>query len=93
VTGCSAKYSWVNLYFINMRLHVILFGRLADIAGSSVFVNGAVDTDSLIKTLQNTYPALAESKYAIAVDKHIITSNTLLSENSVIALLPPFSGG
>lgn len=76
-----------------MTLHVILFGRLADIAGSSVFVSAVADTDSLVQALHKTYPALAESKYVIAVDKHVITSNTLLSEKSVVALLPPFSGG
>ena len=76
-----------------MTLHVILFGRLADIAGSSVFVSAVADTDSLVKALHKTYPAFAESKYVIAVDKHVITSNTLLSEKSVVALLPPFSGG
>ena len=76
-----------------MSLHVILFGRLADIAGSSVIVNAVADTDSLINALHKTYPALAESKYVIAVDKHVITSNTPLSEKSVVALLPPFSGG
>ena len=70
-----------------------MFGRLADIAGSSVFVNTVADTDSLIDALHKAYPALAESKYVIAVDKRVITSNTLLSEGSVIALLPPFSGG
>jgi sulfur-carrier protein len=76
-----------------MGLHIILFGRLADIAGSSVIVNAVADTDSLISALHKTYPALAESKYVIAVDKRVITSNTLLSENSVVALLPPLSGG
>ncbi len=76
-----------------MSLHVILFGRLADIAGNSVSVNAVADTDSLINALHKTYPALAESKYVIAVDKHVITSNTRLSEKSVVALLPPFSGG
>ena len=76
-----------------MGLHIILFGRLVDIAGSSVFVTGVADTDSLINALHKTYPALAEVKYVIAVDKRVITSNTLLNEKSVVALLPPFSGG
>ena len=76
-----------------MGLHVIFFGRLVDIAGSSVLVNGVTDTDSLINVLHNTYPALAEAKYVIAVDKRVITSNTLVNEASVVALLPPFSGG
>ena len=64
-----------------------------DIVGNSVFINGVADTDSLIKELHNTYPALAGAKYVIAVDKRVITSNTLLNEKSVVALLPPFSGG
>jgi molybdopterin converting factor small subunit len=76
-----------------MSIHIILFGQLADIAGKSVFVNDVTDTDSLINALHKTYPALAGTKYVIAVNKEIITSNTLLHENNVIALLPPFSGG
>lgn len=76
-----------------MSMHIIFFGRLAEIAGNFVFVNAVADTDSLITSLHNTYPVLAEAKYVIAVDKEVITSNTLLNENSVVALLPPFSGG
>lgn len=76
-----------------MSIHIILFGQLADIAGNSVFVNNVTDTDSLIIALHTDYPALAGAKYAIAVNKRVITSNTFLDENSVVALLPPFSGG
>jgi molybdopterin converting factor small subunit len=76
-----------------MGVNIILFGRLVDIAGSSVFINGVADTDSLINALHNTYPALAKAKYMIAVDKRVITSNTLVNEKSEVALLPPFSGG
>jgi sulfur-carrier protein len=76
-----------------MDVKIILFGRLAEIAGSAVFVTDVADTDSLISALRKTYPAIAEAKYVIAVDKRVITSNTLLNEKSVVALLPPFSGG
>jgi molybdopterin converting factor small subunit len=76
-----------------MGVNIILFGRLVDIAGSSVFINGVADTDGLISALHDTYPALAKAKYMIAVDKQVITSNTLVNEKSVVALLPPFSGG
>ena len=76
-----------------MSIHIILFGQLADITGNSVFVDNIADTDSLINKLHTAYPALAETKYAIAVNKQLITSNTSLNENSVVALLPPFSGG
>jgi len=76
-----------------MAVNIIFFGQLADIAGTSVFINGVADTDTLITALHNTYPALARSKYVIAVDKRVITSNTLVNEKTVVALLPPFSGG
>ena len=75
-----------------MSLKVIMFGRLADIAGNTVSVN-ALDTDSLITILHKDYPALANTKYLIAVDKQIINENTVLNNNSTVALLPPFSGG
>jgi sulfur-carrier protein len=74
-------------------MQIILFGRLAEITGGPVSVNDAADTDSLIRDLHKTYPALADSKYMIAVNKEIVNVNTILDENSVVALLPPFSGG
>ena len=76
-----------------MSLKIILFGRLTDIAGNSIIVNGVKDTDALIKALHNNYPAFDETKYIIAVDKQVIKENTSLHQNSVVALLPPFSGG
>ena len=76
-----------------MSLKVILFGRLADIAGNSVSVDEVSDTDTLIKELNKKHPALLNAKYVIAVNKEIIKENTTLNNNSVIALLPPFSGG
>jgi sulfur-carrier protein len=74
-------------------MQIILFGRLTEITGGPVSIDHATDTDSLINYLHMTYPALAESKYMIAVDKEIVNANTLLNKNSVVALLPPFSGG
>ena len=76
-----------------MSLKVIMFGKLADIAGNSVSVNDVNDTDSLIISLHKDYPALADTKYVVAVDKQVIKENTILNNNSVVALLPPFSGG
>jgi molybdopterin synthase sulfur carrier subunit len=76
-----------------MSLRVILFGKLADIAGNSVPLSDVSDTDNLVKMLHKNYPALADAKYIIAVDKQVIKENTILNSNSVVALLPPFSGG
>ena len=76
-----------------MSVKVILFGKLADIAGSSVSVDYVSDTDSLVDSLNKRYPGLATTKYVIAVDKQVIKENTVLNKESMVALLPPFSGG
>ena len=76
-----------------MSLKIILFGKLADIAGASVSVDNVVDTDSLVNSLNKRYPELANTKYVIAVDKQLIKENTVLNKKSTVALLPPFSGG
>lgn len=77
-----------------MNIHVLFFGQLTDITGSdSISMNDIIDTDSMVETLQQRYPALANSKYLVAVDKKIISTNTQLTDNCTVALLPPFSGG
>jgi molybdopterin converting factor small subunit len=47
----------------------------------------------LIKQLHELYPLLAVNKYVIAVDRKVVSDNTILKENSTVALMPPFSGG
>lgn len=76
-----------------MSLKIIMFGRLADIAGNSISVSEVGDTDSLVTMLHKNFPALAETKYVIAVNKQVIKENTVLNNESIVALLPPFSGG
>ena len=76
-----------------MSIKIILFGKLADIAGVSVSVDNVADTDSLVDSLNKRYPELATTRYVIAVDKQMITENTVLNKKSMVALLPPFSGG
>ena len=76
-----------------MSVKIILFGKLAEIAGSSVSIDNVTDTDGLINVLHKNYPALSNIKYVIAVDKQVIKENTALSRKSTVALLPPFSGG
>ena len=77
-----------------MKVHIMLFGQLADITGvDKIIVENTLDTDSMVKSLQNTYPALTQSTFVIAVDKKIISANTSLTDQCTVALLPPFSGG
>ena len=76
-----------------MPINIIIFGRLTDIAGSFLSLENVADTNTLVKELHALYPSLADAKYAIAVNKIVVNENTVLSENSTVALLPPFSGG
>jgi molybdopterin converting factor small subunit len=77
-----------------MKINVILFGQLTDITCTdSVMLEDVADTDALVQSLHQTYPALSQSKYLVAVDKTIIETNTILTDNCTVALLPPFSGG
>ena len=77
-----------------MTVNILVFGQLTEITGSQhLVVNDVQDTDSLVKQLATRYPALSGAKYVIAVNKEVITGNTLLQQNSTVAFLPPFSGG
>jgi len=74
-------------------VEVLFFGKLVDIAGSSLVINNVASTDELLDQLRLQFPALAAEKYIVAVDKKTITENTSLTDNCTVALLPPFSGG
>ena len=76
-----------------MSVKIILFGKLAEIAGGTVSVDNVADTDSLINALEKEYPELTKTKFVIAVDKQVLKENTVLNKKSMVALLPPFSGG
>lgn len=77
-----------------MAVNIIIFGQLTDITGEQNLVVGDVnDTDQLVAKLNTMFPAIAGAKFVIAVDKQVVSGNTILDNNSTIALLPPFSGG
>ena len=72
---------------------IIVFGQLADVTGTSLSFEDVPDTNTLVKELHKLYPVLANTKYVVAVNKKMVNENTLLTESSIVALLPPFSGG
>ncbi len=75
-------------------IKVLLFGILAEKAGvNELFILYEKDSDTLLLNLKNTYPGLKELKFSVAVNKKIISENTLLNPLDEVALLPPFSGG
>lgn len=77
-----------------MAIQIKIFGQLTDIINShELTLTDISDTNSLVSELNKRYPALAGNRYMMAVNKQTITTNTILQEDSVVALLPPFSGG
>ena len=77
-----------------MKVKVMIFGQLTDIVkGNSLTLSNTSDTKSLLTELTRQFPALSQAKYILAVDKQTVTENTTLKDGSIVALLPPFSGG
>lgn len=71
-----------------------LFGVLTDIVGKDYLeINNVENTDDLVKQLYHDYPLLVKNKFRIAVDNNFIETNTLIDPGSIVALMPPFSGG
>ena len=76
-----------------MQVNIIIFGQLCDLLGENLVLHDIADTNSLTKILNERFPELADAKYMMAVNKKLVTGNITLSNNSTVALLPPFSGG
>ncbi len=75
-------------------MDIIFFGQLADITGrATLHTEGIPDTGSLKARLENDFPGLKQVKYIVAVNKKMVQTNTVLTGNETIALMPPFSGG
>ena len=79
-------------------MKVLFFARARDLAGAAEAVielpSGAT-VANLRHALADRYPKLAPlmERCAMAVDNELAETNTPISPNSVVALLPPVSGG
>jgi molybdopterin synthase sulfur carrier subunit len=77
-----------------MELEILTFGQISDIIGkSSIKLSHINNTDELINNLSQQFPELKNTRYIVAVNKHIAHQNIQLNPGDVVALLPPFSGG
>ena len=75
-------------------VEVRFFGQLTDRTGcSTILIEGVSDSETLIRQLNEQFPALTGAKYMLAVDNRMIQANTSLTSGCRVDLLPPFSGG
>ena len=73
---------------------VLTFGRIADVCGAAALdMPAAADTGALVTQLHERFPALRGLSFVLAVDQKTVAGNTPLYPTSVVAVLPPFSGG
>jgi sulfur-carrier protein len=79
---------------LSTTLSILFFGQLAELTGTNkIAVPAAKDTDALMQQLFRQYPSLQQASFVVAVDREIIKENTVLKEETEIALLPPYAGG
>ncbi|MFM7023383.1 MAG: MoaD/ThiS family protein [Flavobacteriales bacterium] len=79
---------------MSATINILAFGRVAEILGaSSLELPHVPSVNELKRILEEKFPALMLTKYAIAVDKKLITADAVITASANIALLPPFSGG
>jgi len=74
------------------NIKIITFGRLKEILGSDVELQ-AETTDELLNKIISDFPLMKDLKLRIAVNQKIISDNTKLNNNDLVALMPPYSGG
>lgn len=77
-----------------MKINVLLFGILTDIAGTSQVELKDVESVSAVKSwLWRSFPKSKDIDFQIAVNKTIIEGKAELKNGDEVALLPPFAGG
>jgi sulfur-carrier protein len=77
-----------------MEIAIISFGKIAElITIKKLEIDNIADTDELKNYLEKNYPDLNNMKYKLAVDRQIVQENCKLKDGSVVAIMPPFSGG
>ena len=80
-----------------VKITVLLFGIATDlIVSSSLTVELPVNCSvtSFKELLVTQHPKLKQmSSYAIAINESYATDETIITENDVIAIIPPVSGG
>ncbi len=75
-------------------IEIRFFGQITDLTKTEkVMIEDIRDTDAMMKKIIEMYPALANATFKVAVNNKLVYDNIEIAENSIIAFMPPFSGG
>ncbi|MDX9902657.1 MAG: MoaD/ThiS family protein [Bacteroidales bacterium] len=78
---------------MDARVKVLYFGDAQQVAGKASEDFTAADTASLRMQILERYPAMSRVTFRLAINKNLLKEESLLEENDIIAILPPFEGG
>jgi molybdopterin synthase sulfur carrier subunit len=77
-----------------MDIEILFFGQLTDISGcQSVKIENPGSTEAVKEWLCKQYPGLVGAKFVMALNNQLIVVPQKITEPSIIACMPPFSGG
>ena len=77
-----------------MDIEILFFGQLTDITGcDAVKIENPGTTEAVKEWLCKQYPGLGSAKFVLAMNNQLIISSQTITEPSIIACMPPFSGG
>lgn len=74
-------------------IRVLYFGAAQEITGKASEELTAGDTASLRREILERYPAMKSVSFRMALNRNLLREESVLVENDVIAILPPFQGG
>jgi len=75
-------------------VEIRFFGQLTDLTKTEkVLIEDMRDTNIMINKIMEMYPALANATFKVALNNKLVNDNIEITENSIIAFMPPFSGG
>lgn len=74
-------------------MRVLLYGIIAEKAGTASMDVQAASLGELRLRLAERVPGLDQLSHAIAVDRHLVRGDMPLNGSEEIAVLPPFAGG
>ena len=79
-----------------MKLEVLYFGLVAEAikcVKEELVLDNSISVIQLRELLIKKYKGLEKLSYQIAVNQKLATPDTIITNNSEIAVLPPFAGG
>lgn len=79
-----------------MNIHLKYFGQISEVTGTNqetISIPSEITLEELKMLLEKKYSGLQNKTYQCAVNLKLENGNFKLSDNSEIALLPPFAGG